>query len=103
MRGDARRHVARKLGQHADAIFRGVVHRRHDALRYTAGLNAEVFDALVIVAAGSWEPEDLARGHDRVAELISDMHAGRVKRLLRLGFTSAEAEDMSALHTRNFM
>ena len=30
------------------------VHRRHDALRHTAGLNAEVFDALLLMAAGSW-------------------------------------------------
>jgi hypothetical protein len=31
------------------------------------------------------------------------MDIGRQKRLLRLGFDAAQAEDLSALHTRNFM
>jgi hypothetical protein len=68
-----------------------------------AGLNAEVFDALVLIAAGSWSTTDLVRGHDRVAELVQEMHAGRRKRLERLGFSEAEADDLSSLHTRNFM
>jgi hypothetical protein len=79
------------------------VRRRHDVLRYTAGLNTEVFDALVLLAAGSWEPADLRRGHDGVAGLIQDMHTNRRKRLVQLGFDGADAEEMSALHTRNFM
>jgi len=37
------------------------VRRRHETLRHTAGLNAEVFDALVLLAAGSWEGTDIAR------------------------------------------
>ena len=79
------------------------VRRRHEALRHTAGLNAEVFDALVLIAAGSWELADLGQGHDRVSALIQDMHVSRRKRLARLGFTDAETEEMSSLHTRNFM
>ena len=79
------------------------VRRRHDALRHTAGLNAEVFDALALMAAGSWELADVARGHDEVAALTADMHVQRKKRLLWLGFSDAEAEEMSSLHTRNFM
>jgi hypothetical protein len=79
------------------------VRRRHDALRHTAGLNAEVFDALVLMAAGSWEPADVARGHDEVAALMQEMHKARRQRLVHIGFTEAEAEEMSALHTRNFM
>ena len=79
------------------------VRRRHDALQHTAGLNAEVYDALLLMAAGSWEPADLARGHERVAALVREMHASRTQRLLHLGFTEAEAEEMSSLHTRNFM
>ena len=38
------------------AVPATAVRRRHDALRHTAGLNAEVFDALVLMAAGSWAP-----------------------------------------------
>ncbi|MBS1791276.1 MAG: hypothetical protein JST85_26425 [Acidobacteria bacterium] len=32
-----------------------------------------------------------------------DMYAGRRARLQKLGFTETEAEELSALHTRNFM
>ncbi|HEU5179232.1 MAG TPA: ferritin-like domain-containing protein [Candidatus Polarisedimenticolia bacterium] len=79
------------------------VERRHEALRNTDGLNEEVFDALVLLAAGSWEIEDLGTGHDRVVALRKEMDLGRRQRLEKLGFPVDEAEALSALHTRNFM
>jgi hypothetical protein len=84
-------------------MLTNAVHRRHEALRHTAGLNSEVFDALVLMAAGSWEPESLGRGHDEVAALIQNMHMSRRKHLIQLGFDDTAAEEMSSLHTRNFM
>ena len=109
---DEARHVAfglAHLGQHllrepelrprlADAI-----RRRHDALRHTAGLNAEVFDALLLMAAGSWEHDALRTGYGRLLQLTQEMDDGRRKRLMRLGFSDGEAAELSALHTRNFM
>ncbi len=77
--------------------------RRHDALSNTAGLNEEVFDALVLLAAGSWNPADIAAGFAKVQNLKTEMHNGRAARLQKLGFTSAEANELSSLHTRNFM
>jgi hypothetical protein len=109
---DEARHVAfgmSHLREHinADPSVRdrlaNAVRRRHEMLRHTAGLNAEVFDSLVLMAAGSWDVADVTRGHDQVAVLLQDMHAGRSKRLLQLGFTAGEAEELSSLHTRNFM
>ncbi|MBS1830278.1 MAG: ferritin-like domain-containing protein [Acidobacteria bacterium] len=85
------------------AKLMNAVHKRHDALRHTAGLNAEVFDALVLMAAGSWDPEDLAFGYDAMDALLADMHTQRIRRMLKLGFDEAQAEEMSSLHTRNFM
>jgi hypothetical protein len=79
------------------------VHRRHDALRHTAGLNSEVFDALILMSAGSWDHADLLRGYRRVMQLACDMDEGRKKRLTRLGFKEHEAAELSSLHTRNFM
>lgn len=79
------------------------VERRHDALAHTSGLNEEVFDALIVLAAGAWEPEALARGWDRVQELIAAMDEGRRRRLVRLGFDAERGAALSALHTRNFM
>jgi len=93
---DEARHVAfapgpsdgamRAATQACIARLAAAVHRRHDALRHMAGLNAEVFDALVLMASGSWAPDDLRQGHRRVMQLMRDMDEGRKKRLLRLGF-----------------
>ena len=79
------------------------VHRRHDALRHTAGLNQEVHDALVLVAAGSWKHDDLREGSQRVAQLLRDMDAARRRNLARVGFSEQQAGALSGLHTRNFM
>lgn len=109
---DEARHVAfgmSHLREHLEAspalagTLMNAVRRRHESLRHTAGLNAEVFDALVLLAAGSWDISDIGRGHDAVFTLAQEMHSGRKRRLLKLGFSEADAEDMSALHTRNFM
>jgi hypothetical protein len=109
---DEARHVAfglAHLGRHVaeDPSLRlrlaAAIERRHDALASTSGLNAEVFDALVLLAAGDWSPAALRRGHVAVVELARDMDAGRRQRLVRLGFAPADAASLSALHTRNFM
>jgi len=109
---DEARHVAfgmAHLARHAaaDAGLRGrlalAVRGRHAALQHTAGLNAEVFDALILLAAGSFEPSAIRLGFERVQRLQADMDEGRQKRLVRLGFDAAEAAALSALHTRNFM
>ncbi len=109
---DEARHVAfglAHLGRHVqeDPSLRGrlaaAIERRHGALANTSGLNAEVFDALVLLAAGDWSPAALRRGHAAVVELAGDMDNGRRQRLLRLGFEPEQAAALSALHTRNFM
>ena len=79
------------------------VRRRHEALQHTAGLNAEVFDALLLVASGGWELSDLRRGHERITRLLGEMDELRRKRMVHLGFSEAEAQELSSLHTRNFM
>lgn len=111
-RVDEARHVAFGVAhlEHQAALdptlkgrLRAAVERRHDSLADTAGLNADVFDALIILAAGSWEPDAIRRGHAAVRALHDAMDEGRRQRLTRLGFPSDEAEELSALHTRNFM
>lgn len=83
--------------------LRAAVQRRHDVLADTAGLNDDVFDSLMILAAGSWTPAAIARGYRAVRELHQAMDEGRQQRLIRLGFPPDEAAELSALHTRNFM
>jgi hypothetical protein len=111
-RVDEARHVAFGVAhlEHQAALdptlrgrLRSAVERRHDALVDTAGLNADVFDALVVLAAGEWTPDGIARGHRAVQRLQAVMDDGRRQRLERLGFPADEAAELSALHTRNFM
>jgi len=85
-----------------ERLTRAVI-QRHEALSHTAGLNEEVFDALILLAAGSWRAEDVAAGYARAQTLKDEMRAGRKARMEKLGFSDAEAAELSALHTRNFM
>lgn len=109
---DEARHVAfglAHLERHAaidptlTARLAQAIHRRHAELQHTAGLNEEVFDGLLLIAAGSWDAAALRLGFQRVGELKRDMDEGRRKRLKRLGFSDPDATALSALHTRNFM
>jgi len=79
------------------------VRRRHDALASTAGLNSEVFDALVVLAAGAFTPPAIAEGFAKVQALEADMDDGRRRRLAKLDFQGDEAAELAELHTRNFM
>lgn len=79
------------------------VETRFDALAGTSGLNEEVFDALILLAAGNTAPEAIKKGYQRVQGLMQAMSEGRKARLLKLGFTTQEATRLSSLHTRNFM
>jgi len=83
--------------------LRNAIELRYDTLAGTAGLNEEVFDSLVLLAAGELSPAAVARGHAAVQQLQRDMAAGRRARLSRLGFGPDEAQRLAELHTRNFM
>ena len=109
---DEARHVAfglAHLERHAGedpalrARLAAAVERRHDALRHTAGLNAEVFDALVLLAAGAWQPDAIARGYAAVRRARARHGRGPPAPARPPRLPAGEAEALSALHTRNFM
>ena len=95
-------HVARTDRSFLNRL-RGAVERRHAVLADTAGLNQDVFDSLVLLAAESWEPAAISRGWQAVQQLKRSMDEGRRRRLAFIGFPDDEAAEISALHTRNFM
>jgi hypothetical protein len=110
--GDEARHVAFALGHLGEHVttdaaqrdrLRAALERRHDALATTAGLSPAVHDSLVLIAAGSWAPAAIEAGWDSVHTLQADMDEGRRRRLIRLGFSEAQATELSGLHTKNFM
>lgn len=98
-------HLVEQTSQDSGLLDRleSAIRDRHDALATTSGLNEEVFDALVLIGAGKWEPEALRAGWRRVQALEGSMQAGRRARLVRLGFPEDRAEELASLHTRNFM
>ncbi len=98
-------HLEYRLSQDPGYIasLRAAVEQRYDVLASSAGLNEEVFDALILLAAGDTTPAAIAQGFTRVQQLKQDMGTGRKARLTRLGFAPDEAERLSGLHTRNFM
>lgn len=109
---DEARHVAfglSHLARHLQADptleqrLTAAVERRHAHLAHTSGLNEEVFDALVLLAAGSFEPAALRNGSLATVELAREMDRGRKQRLLRLGFAEERATILASLHTKNFM
>ena len=79
------------------------VRRRHEELHHTVELNVEVFDALTLLAAGSWNHDALRNGSLRVNKLLKDMDEARQGQLKRLGYSKDEAAELSAIHTRNLM
>lgn len=111
-RQDEARHVAFAMShleyeQAADpelqAALRRAIERRHEVLLTTGGLSTEVYDALIVLAAGAWRPEAIAAGFRAVTALMAEMAEGRERRLARLGFPSSDAHALAQLHTRNFM
>jgi len=79
------------------------IQARNDALSTTSGLNEEVFDALIVLAAGEFTPAAIAKGYVRVQQLMQEMASGRQARLEKLGFDHAAAQNLSAFQTRNLL
>jgi TusA-related sulfurtransferase len=67
------------------------------------GLNPLVEESLVILAAGGLSPERLPSATKARIQLYETMHENRVRRLSAIGFADREAEELSELHTPNFM
>jgi hypothetical protein len=98
-------HIRHALGCDAALARRleQTVRRRAATLHGVAGVPAPIQDALTILAAGSDAPAAVARGHEAFRELLTEMHEGRLKRLVHAGFTPEQAQLLSELHTPNFM
>ncbi len=98
-------HLMSRLKQEPQLFTRlaNAVQSRNDALSATSGLNEEVFDALILLAAGEFTPKAIAAGYVCVQQLMLDMNEGRKARLEKLGFEREAAQRLSSLHTRNFM
>ncbi|PYS38335.1 MAG: hypothetical protein DMG14_18015 [Acidobacteria bacterium] len=83
-------------------LYRAIADRA-SVLSGMKGLNPLVEESLVILAAGGLSPERLPLGTKARIQLYETMHENRVRRLTAIGFADREAEELSQLHTPNFM
>jgi hypothetical protein len=111
-RVDEARHVAFGVehARHALAVdpdrvgeLRMAVERRAEYLADASGQSPHVEEALVVLAAGGVTSSRIRAGVQAVRALQETMHRRRVTRLTQLGFPPATAEEISEMHTPNFM
>jgi TusA-related sulfurtransferase len=79
------------------------VHQRAAFMSSVTEVSPRVQESLAILAAGGLEPTHLKQSIRQVRELMDEMHQHRLQRLRIAGFTDAQAEEISRLHTPNFM
>jgi hypothetical protein len=84
-------------------VLRDAVERRATFLADTSAGSPHVEEALVVLAAGGLSPAALPEAVRAVRELHETMHLKRVGRLRQLGFDPGTAQEISELHTPNFM
>jgi hypothetical protein len=84
------------------SLYRAIANRA-SVLSGMKGLNPLVDESLVIIAGGGLAPERLPSAMKARAQLYETMHENRVRRLIAIGFTEREAQELSQLHTPNFM
>src|SRR5262245_3513479 len=98
-------HVRYYLGQdptHYEEL-RAAVHQRAALMSSVTEVSPRIQDALAILAAGGLDLDRLGDGTRKVRQLIDEMHEHRLRRLEVAGFTVSQAEEISRLHTPNFM
>ena len=83
--------------------LRRAVLERASMLSEVKGLNPLVEESLAILASGGLAPDKLPAGVKARSQLYATMGENRIKRLITVGFAEREAEELSRLHTPNFM
>jgi TusA-related sulfurtransferase len=96
------RHYLAHDPSHYEGLLRAVRERAHFMSSVTE-VSPRVQEALAILAAGGLDPERLSGGVSAVRELMQEMHDHRMRRLQNAGFTPEQAEEISTIHTPNFM
>lgn len=104
---DESRHVAYGVARGAQQIASdpeaaermvAAAEARASFVRASAGADPAMQEALAVLAGGGSAPEQLERGHARIAGLQDRLHGTRVSRLRRMGFSEEQAEHLSRLH-----
>jgi hypothetical protein len=98
-------HVRGYLASGAEhpAALVAAVKARAGVLSGATSVNPLVQDALAILGGAGITASSIRRGVAATRELLTTMHENRRKRLVACGFPPELAEELSGLHTPNFM
>lgn len=98
-------HVRRvmRLDPEASAQLKAAAETRATKLVSLSGMSPLLLESLTILAAGSLNPRDLAKGAEAVRRLTRQMQENRIRRLKAAGFDEQTARHLSDLHTPNLM
>lgn len=104
---DESRHVAygvargaHQIASDPDAADRMVAaaEARASFVRVSAGADPSLQEALAVLAGGGAAADEVERGRERLAAIHERLHATRVSRLRRMGFSEEQAQHVSRLH-----
>ncbi|OCL81935.1 ferritin-like domain-containing protein [Arcobacter porcinus] len=98
-------HVKSAIEQNPNRInaLKNTAFKRKEFMDEVNGESSLLIESLAILAGGSDEPNDYIKGFDLVEELKQKMNENRVKRLINIGMDEDLANDISKVHTPNFM
>ena len=98
-------HVRYYLGQNSAHYgeLLAAVRQRAAVMSSVTEVSPRIQEALAVLVAGGLDPARIGEGVRKVRELIAEMHEHRLRRLEVSGFTPEQAEEISRLHTPNFM
>ncbi|RBQ30043.1 ferritin-like domain-containing protein [Aliarcobacter vitoriensis] len=98
-------HVKSAIEQNPNRInaLKNTAYRRKEFMDEINSESSLLIESLAILAGGSNEPDDYKKGFDLVEELKQKMNENRVKRLVNIGMDEDLANDISKVHTPNFM
>lgn len=98
-------HVKSAIEQNPNRInaLKNTAYKRKKFMDEVSSESSILLESLAILAGGSNEPEDYKRGFDLVEELKQKMNTNRIKRLIDIGMDEDLANDISKVHTPNFM
>ncbi|OCL90520.1 ferritin-like domain-containing protein [Aliarcobacter thereius] len=98
-------HVKSAIEQNPNRInaLKNTAFKRKEFMDEVNGESSLLLESLAILAGGSEEPDAFKRGFDLVEELKEKMNENRVKRLINIGMDEDLANDISKVHTPNFM
>lgn len=98
-------HVKSAIEQNPNRInaLKNTAYKRKEYMDEINGESSMLLEALAILAGGSDEPDAYKRGFDLVEDLKEKMGENRVKRLITIGMDEDLANDISKVHTPNFM